>query len=263
MIYKVYKKLGETTLAALENFKRENNLHEKFSFAGRLDPMAKGLFLAVSNEDLKKKEKINSLDKQYKLRVIFGISTDSCDCLGLIKNSSLDKNFKENELQKALRVLKNKRVWRYPCFSSKTYKGKQLFKYAIEGNCPEDRPQYTAEIYKIELVKQGCIDAGELQTEINRQIKSLKESSVKESYRDFRRDAVLESWENFFRKNKIVKFQYVDLKVISSKSLYMRDLAEKLGRKLDVPAFAMNIERLAFGTFVKLCCSFSVFWRKY
>ncbi len=263
MIYKVYKRLGETTLSALERFKKENELSGKFTFAGRLDPMAKGLFLALSGKDIKRKDKINSLDKQYKLRVIFGVSTDSQDLLGLIKECSLSKEMCSEDLRQSIRSLQAKREWSYPCFSSKTHNGKQLFKYSLEGNCPDDRPKYMAQIYKIELIEQGCLDAYELQHEIKRQLKRLQQSSVKESYKNFRRDDVLESWRDFFCENKSANFQYADLKVISSKSLYMRDLAEELGKEMSLPAFAMDIERLAFGTYVKFYCNFSVFWRKY
>ena len=50
---------------------------------GRLDPLAEGVLLILIGDECKNKEKYLGLDKEYEVAIIFGISTDTGDALGL------------------------------------------------------------------------------------------------------------------------------------------------------------------------------------
>ncbi|MEX2029185.1 MAG: hypothetical protein WD963_01745, partial [Candidatus Paceibacterota bacterium] len=88
------KKEGETPLQALDNFRRKNIRYKdaKMTYAGRLDPMARGLLLVLSGEEVKKKEKYLALPKEYEFDILFGFSTDTYDILGKIENSTILTN---------------------------------------------------------------------------------------------------------------------------------------------------------------------------
>ena len=88
----IYKKVGETPLEALENFrtKRLDEGHVEYrnipmTYAGRLDPMAEGDLLILIGEECKKKDAYLGLDKEYEVEVLFGIETDTHDVLGIPK----------------------------------------------------------------------------------------------------------------------------------------------------------------------------------
>ena len=50
----VYKKLGQTPLEALLDFKNKNpDFSGSMTYAGRLDPMAEGLLILLSGDKLK------------------------------------------------------------------------------------------------------------------------------------------------------------------------------------------------------------------
>ena len=53
----INKKEGETPLEALQYFRSRNKIYKeaKMTYAGRLDPMAKGLLLVLVGEETKKK----------------------------------------------------------------------------------------------------------------------------------------------------------------------------------------------------------------
>ncbi len=263
MIKKLYKELGKTTLQALQEHKARKRIKDKATFAGRLDPMAEGVFLALFGKDKYKKEKLNSLDKIYEIEVLLGANTDTGDILGILQSAGSCRDFSEKEILKALKNFEGGINWRYPCFSSKTFKGKQLFKYALEGDCPSGRPKYKAEIYKIKLLGTYKIKKEDLQKEIFEKLSRLQKSSVKEDYADFRIAKVKNSWKEFFEEIHVNEFQVLKLRVYSSKSVYMRTLAEKIGETLVCPALALSIKRLAFGTVVKFFDKILIFLRKY
>ena len=265
MIIPCFKKVGETTLKALERCANKVKAPGKRSFAGRLDPMADGIFLALLGKDRFKKEKLNKLDKEYELEILFGVCTDTGDILGLLKSAKgFNCNTVKNEdIKRAVKKFEKKIVWRYPCFSSKTYKGKQLFKYALEGRCPEDRPKYKGEIYKIKFVGAKLLNKEELKEKIFYKLHNLQNSSVKENYKDFRIANAQDSWRNFFENTKQLNFCVIKLNVIVSKSVYMRTLTEKIGEELGSCALAFHIRRKSFGKFLKILPKIKGFWLKY
>ncbi len=263
MIKKLYKEPGKTTLQALQEYKVCENIKEKATFAGRLDPMAEGVFLALFGKDRYKKEKLNSLDKIYEIEVLLGANTDTGDILGILQGAGSCRNLSEKEILKALKNFKGGINWRYPCFSSKTFQGKQLFKYALEGDCPSERPKYKAEIYKIKLLGTYKIKKEDLQKEIFKKLSRLQRSSVKEDYADFRVRQIKNSWKEFLKECSANEFQILKLRVCSSKSVYMRTLAEKIGETLGCSAFALSIKRIAFGTSVQLFGKILIFLKKY
>ncbi|MCE9548798.1 tRNA pseudouridine(55) synthase TruB, partial [Candidatus Nomurabacteria bacterium] len=75
------KKEGETPLQALDKFRVKNKEYKyiKMTYAGRLDPMASGLLLALAGEETKNKEKYLKLKKEYDFEVLFGFATDTYD----------------------------------------------------------------------------------------------------------------------------------------------------------------------------------------
>ena len=80
------KHVGETPLVALERFRLAQHIPfgTPLAYAGRLDPMASGKLLILIGDECKVQEKYHSLDKEYHVEVLLGVSSDSGDVLGLL-----------------------------------------------------------------------------------------------------------------------------------------------------------------------------------
>lgn len=134
----VNKPIAVTPLEAIEIFKVKfpEYVNEKISYAGRLDPMAEGLLLLLIGEENKSRNKYEGLNKTYEAEVIFGISTDSFDQLGLVEKAEL-KLFNKKTIEKVINNFIGKQKQYYPPYSSRTVKGKPLYWWAKNNKLSE------------------------------------------------------------------------------------------------------------------------------
>src|SRR3989344_9328715 len=79
------------------------------------------------------------MDKTYDFTVLFGITTDSYDLLGIptLRQASPLCKTENEKLKQYTSTLLGERVQEYPPFSSKTVDGKPLFYYARMGMLDE------------------------------------------------------------------------------------------------------------------------------
>ena len=263
MIYKVYKDPGKTSLQAMREFAQANNLQGKLTFAGRLDPLAEGVFLVLSGQDRFKKDKLNALDKKYTVEVLFGVSTDTGDILGMPQSFNLPSRLGEAQIKTLLKGFVGDVNWSYPCFSSKTFKGMELFKWALQGKCPKERPKYSGKIYRLKFVELKKLSITQVQEFILSNLNKVEESSVKDWFKDFRVSQIQNAWMGLLDNETEKSFFVLRLEIVVSKSVYMRTLAEKIGEKLNLPALALSIKRDAFGKFIGFGGVRGVFLRRY
>ncbi len=243
MIYKVYKKIGETPLQALERFRKENDLLDgKFTYAGRLDPMAEGVMLILSEDDVHKKEEFTKKDKKYIVQVLFGIKTDTGDLLGRIckiRNESLNVN----DVLKAAKELQGRICWKYPIFSGKTVNGRKLFDYYFKGDLADiEVPTYKGEIKEIYFRNDFVISAEELLANVRTKFNLIRGSSINEEYSDFRKDEILQDYEKLIPSKE--RFFVLEFELVVTYGVFMRTFAEYLGEKLSTPSIAYVIERV-------------------
>lgn len=208
----IHKKLGETPLQALENYRLEAKIEKSIpmTYAGRLDPMAEGALIILIGKECKEKQKYNNLDKEYEVEILLGLETDTYDLLGLFQ--------KENEITE-VDFKPVKFIQEYPKFSSK-----RLFK-----EDEEEIPTKEVEIYKIENLGERDISKQDLENEIKNRISLVKG--------DFRQDLILEKWNEYFSKTNRNSYKIVKIKVLCSSGTYMRSLANS------VNSLAFSIKR--------------------
>lgn len=237
----VYKKYGETPLECL------NRLRLKFtalkdatlSYAGRLDPLAEGLMLILVGKQFNRdREKYLSLDKEYELEVLFGISTDTADLLGLPLSFDNRKNSLSVEnIKDVTASLKGKQQFHYPAFSSKAVNGKPMFMWAKENKLKEIViPKTDVTIKSISLYSFNTVSG--------KQILENVTNSVALVNGDFRQEEILKRWNDLL-SDKIQNESFVtcSFKVGCTSGSYMRTLAEEMGKRLGVPAMAYSIRR--------------------
>lgn len=237
----VYKKIGETPLEALGAWKE---VHPEYAdvpmtYAGRLDPMAEGLLLLLAGEECKKKDDYLALPKEYVGEILLGISTDTGDVLGLINSTDLETGrIEHGELEGVAEKMRGKQKQEYPAYSSKTVDGKPLWKSAREGEEVE-KPMREIEIYELEVT-------GIKQTNFFEVLMKI-ESSISKVKGDFRQKEIIKTWREL--KIEADEVQIVSFKCRVSSGTYVRVLAEKLGRGLDVPACLLSLKRTRIGDF--------------
>ncbi len=239
----IYKDIGETPLEALDRF-RIDKIHSKdlcengyswldipITYAGRLDPMAEGQLLILIGSECKDKENYLGLDKEYRVDIVFGISTDSYDALGMVKH--IQKKAVD-PFPITLSEYIGKFRQEYPPYSSKTVNGKQLHDLARNGLLPNEMPTKDVEIFSITVLKESVIGARDLLSQITENINKVKG--------DFRQKEISIRWNEVLSKSNI-DFPIIRIKVICSSGTYMRSLAHRIGGELGCGAFALGIKR--------------------
>ncbi len=290
-VFVAYKKEGETPLECLTRLKDEGFLPsaDKFTYAGRLDPMAEGLIIYLRGEAIKNKHHFLSLDKEYEVEVLLGIGTDTGDILGLI-NSVVhgDVVFDLKNVQSICESFVGEMEVPYPWFSSKTLKGKPLYEWAREfaseeveteidmlneenadgesvgeKNTKETidkdiflRPMTKLSIKNIEFLNLSLISNNNLLNNVVQRIQKING--------DFRQEEILHEWDkvSIKKKSKNTKekiknsksdvdkeYPILKIKVKCGSGSYMRTLAELIGERLKVPALAYSIKRLSIGDY--------------
>ncbi len=237
-VIKINKPIGMTPLQLVQKFKADSPEYKniKIGYAGRLDPLACGKMLLLVGDENKNRQKYLQHDKIYITEILLGIKTDSYDLLGLPKRlkSVLPKDW----LTKTKSYLKSK-VGKsdqfYPPYSTKTVKGKPLFKWTKEGKLNQIQiPSRKIEIYSIELISTRTINS-----------KSLLNTAVKRINLiegDFRQDAIINAWKELLTDKKEI-YQLVKIKVDCSTGTYIRSLANDLGENLGSFGLAFSINR--------------------
>ena len=84
-VYRVHKEWGETPLVCLERLRATEGIDANvpMTYAGRLDPAAEGELIILVGEECKNKDAYSGLSKTYVAEILFGVSTDTYDLLGI------------------------------------------------------------------------------------------------------------------------------------------------------------------------------------
>ncbi len=231
-IFILDKKAGETPLECLERFRADNPEYEKvkMTYAGRLDPLATGELLVLAGEECKNKDKYLGLDKEYELTILFGLTTDSLDVLGLIeeqKAGALDffGNYKKKDFEDLLARFVKSFKQKYPKFSSP----------AIAAGSEEGLPEKEVEIKSIEFGSVGFVSKKYLKDFVLEAIYSVKGN--------FRQNMCWTSWEQTLEKFPDQNLPTLTIKVTCTSGTYMRSLAQNIGKEVGFPALALKIKR--------------------
>ncbi len=245
----LYKQVGETPLECLNRFKFENTeyVDMPLTYAGRLDPMAEGLLLVLAGEEAKKKEDYLGLDKEYEFEILFGFSTDSHDLLGKISDQAEALPTAEDlrlKIEEILNYFNKKFLQAYPAYSSRTVQGKPLWQWQREGRIHEiEIPTKEVEIYSVQMIDEKyLLKKEDLLKEILERISLVKG--------DFRQEDIKEDWINKLDNSSLSNFCIFKFKISCSSGTYIRVLADKIGKEIDIPACVYSIKRTRVGGYL-------------
>jgi tRNA pseudouridine55 synthase len=232
-----YKDIGETPLDVVNKY-RENNI--KYSFAGRLDPMARGEMIVLKGDECKTQDKYCGLDKIYEFEILYGFQTDTYDILGLIKNhNNIDIEKLSNNVLN-IKKYEGNYEQEYPAYSSMIVNKQPLWWWAKNGKMDEITiPKKSINIYNIEYIKDiNVSDNKELLELIENRILKLSPKNIS----NFRGELILENWRNILDKNKfkpIIK----RFRAKVSSGTYIRSLVNRIGEDIGCFGIAFDINR--------------------
>lgn len=239
-ILNFYKPLGWTPLQCIEAYK-EQHPNEKDAFmtyAGRLDPMAEGVLVVLTDEDRHKKDAFLELDKTYEATILFGFETDTYDALGLPKKREGIPDGQQVEF--ALADLPGPHPLPLPPYSSFKVNGKALVWWAREGRLNEIAiPIKEMDVRAIKDIHTESLSPQEVLSDI--------EKGVDLVLGDFRQEVILQAWRKLLTAPEPVLIATCTITV--SSGTYIRSLAHALGKQLGSGAILLHLKRKAVGDF--------------
>ena len=258
-IHIVNKPIGYTPKQIIDIFKEKFGL-SKMSFCGRLDPMASGIMMLLSGDDIKNQEDFIKLNKIYNFDLILGIGTDTYDILGIpfepiISDKDNENEFsinsKINKLNAIIKeLLDNPFIQEYPSFSSicvrhSEYGRKPLWWYAKNNKLTEiNIPSKEVCINKFAINNYEIIKLNDLLSIIKHRLSLLQDNN-----NNFRQNEVIKYWVsicNEFPNYKIIK---INCTCNVSSGCYIRSIANEIGNKLGTRGLALDIKRIQLGEY--------------
>ncbi len=253
MIYNLYKQRGETPLECIQRFARGNPelKGQKMTYMGRLDPLAEGVLLMASGEDVKRKEEFLGLDKEYDFVSLFGFATDTYDVMGKIMRVEKVKNINEMDLIKIAKIYEGERDQEYPKYSSK-----MIAKRKLEGD-PLGQGQFKGHPLEKKKITIHKLQFHKLETLNNKELFGRLLMDISKVKGDFRQHEILTLWKQILfgsgspplvvRRGLggvIGKFS-----AHVSSGTYIRSLVNDMGNTLGCGATTLSIKRTRAGNY--------------
>lgn len=235
----VYKQRGETLASLIKRFRssKELSLDIPITYAGRLDPMAEGIVLLLVGGERYNKDALLGLAKTYEIEVLFGITTDTDDPLGLVtheKYQIVDEGLIAGALSRAPKLTELP----YPAYSSAIVEGKPLFVHAREGSAVSI-PMKKITITEAKLLHMRTVPLEMIAREAIDDIGRVEG--------DFRQLAIMKGWRSRIETHHDTLVTIATIRISASSGTYMRSIARWIGEQLGVPALAYKIKRTKLG----------------
>lgn len=253
MIIPVYKPLGASThqLAAKVGAK----YNEKATHTGTLDPMAEGIVVVLTGADRFSKEKYALWRKTYRFEVLFGITTDSLDLLGLptqIKPPQIESSELQKKLSLALPQFIGEYAQTLPDFSAKRLGGESYFDKAKRGELLPSTTELVT-LFSLDFLSVRSASFIEVQREIKQKINLVTG--------DFRQSEIHRAWQDAFgllQASSGPQLYIASFEAVTSKRTYIRALVRDLSNSIGIPATTYSISRTRNGPYsLENCATFA------
>ena len=126
----------------------------KAGHSGTLDPLATGVLVVYFDDMTKIIPFIDESTKKYKVKILFGIETDTLDISGQILRTSKVKDYSQIDFLDVVKNFIGDYDYTPPSFSAIKIKGVPSYKYARQGRSL-DLPKKKSIIKDIEVINSG------------------------------------------------------------------------------------------------------------
>jgi tRNA pseudouridine(55) synthase len=247
MITELWKPYGITSTQFVKEYQEKIKCN-KATCTGRLDPLAQGALMILTDEDTKKMSSFLKKDKIYKFDMILGLETESHDCLSKIVNNynetqdilkNMDSRFIIEKMHEFIsRYTKQK----FPLVSSfvtkHDYLKKPLWWFYKNGYKNVSLPEKSIKVNYYNVL-QTRKETGKILSEkfMNRieQIKNVKLQN------DLNTEETIFQWKNYNQKNK--EFIVVSMEMSVSTGFYIRRFCHDFGKFIGTNGIAFDITR--------------------
>ncbi len=218
----------------------------KTSHTGTLDPMAEGVIIVLLGEERLKKYEHAKWLKNYEFYIIFSISTDSYDTLGLATSVFQPINIEEKELKSTLCTFIGDYKQKVPPLSTIKIKGKHLHEY-FHSEEKVNLPEKQGKIYNLKLKSLKSMKSKDLVENITENISLVTG--------DFRQNEIANQWKAFLKNKNIPdSITIAKLEAKTSKGIYIRSLTQDIAKKMGTIGIAHGIIRTKNGKYGKKEC---------
>lgn len=241
MIIPVYKPVGASTHLLA---KKAGDIYQtKATHTGTLDPMADGVVVVLTAEDRFKKSELTDWKKTYEFEILWGISTDTHDLLGLTTKIG-QKQINVKELEKILPKFTGAISQQLPKFSAQRISGESYFDQAKKQIAFIPRSE-NIQIHSLELKNSYAINKLQLQNYIKSRVNLVKGN--------FRQPQILAKWQQAI-PHLSEKLIVTKLITTTSKKAYIRSLVRDISKELSIPATTYSLTRTANGDYLIKDC---------
>lgn len=244
----VHKKYTETLAGLLDRFRNEHTEYQnvKITYAGRLDPLAEGLVILLTGDDVHKKNQFLGLDKEYVVECALGVSTDSYDLLG-IPDAFFTGEFPGLSIIKtAIDNTIGTYDQPYPAFSSKTVNGKPLWVHTRNNQHTVSIPRRSVNVSEAEL-----LEINEVQIQ-NCEYFKKRNDIINAVSGDFRQEVIIESWNSLIDHKKDISLIVLKMRFVVSSGTYIRGIVHNIGQQLGCGAVSFKITRTRIGDYTQI-----------
>jgi tRNA pseudouridine(55) synthase len=226
----IYKKSGETMEQLIQRIKKEHNL-KKLCYTARLDPMAKGIVPILTNDLCLKINDYFNTNKNYQVKIIFGIQTDTDDPLGIItKIENVDIEIFNNNYKSVidyLNLINNTSfLQKYHYYSTKMLNHRKQKSTNIVDS-------HTVSLNNYEIIKTGIYDYKLWNKKIIDKINSIDIS------KNFRQNDIITQWNNLI----LHQLYYIKINLNVSSGFFVRQLIRDISDNVKFPLLCYNINR--------------------
>jgi len=252
MKFLLWKPFGITSNYFIDTLRNTHD-YKKICYAGRLDPLAQGKMLILTDDDVKTMEINLKHNKTYKFDLILGISTSSSDIAGDIINDLNINNIDNiNNLdnvyihKKLIEFIKNYNNQEYPLISSYIIKhkifGRKPLWWFAKNNININVPNKIINILDYKIYNITTISSSEF---YNNAIQRLETITNNKTIDELNINNYIEVY-----KNKLINVSNttqikikISMELSVTSGFYIRQFCNDFGNFINIPALAFDITR--------------------
>lgn len=237
---KEYKNIGETTSEFSNRLKSKLGC-SKIGICGKLDPMAKGVTIVLTDDNTKLMNKYLKHNKLYEFYISFGIKTDTDDIMGKI----LDVN--DNISNDYVKLIKNYLLTTYTGITTQKFHhfsaikvkkngiNRKIFNWYLEGKLEDSMiPSKKVTVYNIKYLDTEIVKYSDYLQDVISKIDLVNDKET------FRVDDIKRSWENISFNSDIIKMKF---SILVSSGFYIRMIADNIYKSFNIPVHIYGIDR--------------------
>jgi tRNA U55 pseudouridine synthase TruB len=245
MIYKVWKPYGITSVQFVKEFQKQIKC-EKATCTGRLDPLAQGEMIILTDNDTKKMSGYLKKSKTYQFEMVIGIDSESHDCLSRVINISDESHMNKMDnryiIKKMHEFIVKYRKQKYPLVSSfvmEQYSNKKpLWWFYKNGYRDIILPEKDIFINNYNIFSVSKKTGKELSEIFMNRIEQIKNKKLQE---DLNSEERIFEWKNF--KDKNTEFVVISMEMSVCSGFYIRRFCHDFGKYINSYGIALDITR--------------------